>query len=80
MAEPTETPERPRNPLRNEADTFRLLLMCAAGAAVVAAVALLVDALAGALVGLVLLVVGLWRAWGLVQAWRSYVKATDKRQ
>jgi hypothetical protein len=80
MAEPADgTPERPRNPLRREADTFRLLLMVAVGAAVVAAVALLVSELAGALVGLVLLIVGVWRAWGLLQAWLAYSRHTENR-
>jgi len=60
----------PRNPFRSEADAFRLLLICAAAAAAVIAVALLVSSLAGALLGLVLVGVGLWRAWGLLQQWR----------
>ena len=61
---------RPRNPFRSEADAFRLLLICAAAAAVVIAVALLISSLAGALLGLVLVGFGLWRAWGLLQQWR----------
>jgi Flp pilus assembly protein TadB len=61
---------RPRNPFRSEADAFRLLLICMAAAAAVIAVALLVSSLAGALLGLVLVGVGLWRAWGLLQRWR----------
>ena len=64
------TESSPRNPFRSEADAFRLLLICAAAAAVVIAVALLVSSLAGALLGLVLVGVGLWRAWGLLQTWR----------
>jgi len=63
-------PRRPRNPFRREADAFRVLLMFVAGAAVVIAVALLVSSLAGALLALVLLAIGLWRAWGLLQEWR----------
>lgn len=62
--------ERPRNPFRSEADAFRLLLICAAAAAVVIAVALLISSLAGALLGLALVVVGLWRAFGVLQEWR----------
>jgi hypothetical protein len=64
--------DRPRNPFRSEADAFRLLLICVAAAAVVIAVALLVSSLAGALLGLVLVLIGLWRAWGLLQDWRRY--------
>jgi hypothetical protein len=64
--------ERPRNPFRSEADAFRLLLMFVVAAAVVIAVALLVSSLAGALLGLVMVVIGLWRAWGLLQAWRRF--------
>jgi hypothetical protein len=60
----------PRNPFRREADAFRLLIMVVAAGAAVIAVALLLGGLAGALLGLVLLMVGLWRAWGLLQTWR----------
>lgn len=63
--------EGPRNPFRNEADAFRVLVMFVAAAAVVIAVALLVDPLAAALLGLVLVGVGLWRAWGLWRSWRE---------
>jgi hypothetical protein len=64
--------ERPRNPLRNEADMFRVLIMFGIGAAIVIAVALLVGSLAGAIVLAVLVGVGLLRTWGLIQAWRRY--------
>jgi hypothetical protein len=64
-------PERVRNPFRHEADAFRVLMMVVAAGAAVIAVALLIDGLAGALLGFVLLMVGLWRAWGLLQTWRS---------
>ena len=60
----------PRNPFRNEADAFRVLMMFVAGGALVVAVAVLVSGLAGALLGAVLLGIGLWRAIGLVQSWR----------
>jgi len=63
--------QRPRNPFRNEADAFRVLMMFVAAGALVIAVALLVGPLAGALLGLVLVCVGLWRAWGLLQSWRE---------
>lgn len=62
--------ERLRNPFRNEADAFRVLVMIVAGGAIVVAVALLTRPLIGACVGLILLAAGLWRAWGLIQAWR----------
>jgi hypothetical protein len=69
----TEQPQpKPRNPFRNEADAFRVVLMIFGGAVVVIGVALLIDPLAGALVGLVLLGVGAWRAWGLLRAWRAW--------
>jgi UPF0716 family protein affecting phage T7 exclusion len=64
--------DRPRNPFRSEADAFRVLMMFVAAAAVVIAVALLVSSLAGAVLGAVLVGVGLWRAWGLLQDWRRY--------
>jgi hypothetical protein len=61
---------RPRNPLRSEADMFRVLMMFVVAGAVVIAVAFLVSSLAGFVLALVLLGVGLWRAWGLFQEWR----------
>jgi fatty acid desaturase len=63
--------QRVRNPFRNEADAFRVLMMVVAAGAAVVAAALLIGGLAGALLGVVLLLVGLWRAWGLLQTWRS---------
>ena len=67
------TPDRPpRNPLRNEGDMFRVLIMFGVAAAIVIAVALLVSSLAGAIVGLILLAIGLWRTWNLIQDWRRY--------
>jgi hypothetical protein len=63
---------RPRNPLRREADMFRVLLMFVVAGAAVIAVALLVSSLAGFVLALVLLGIGLWRAWGLLQEWRRY--------
>ena len=69
----SETPQiTPRNPLRNEADMFRVLIMFAVGAAIVIAVALVIGSLAGAIVGAVLVAIGLWRTWGLIQDWRRY--------
>jgi hypothetical protein len=63
---------RPRNPLRSEADMFQVLLMFAVAGAAVIAVALLISSLAGFVLALVLLGIGLWRAWGLLQEWRRY--------
>jgi hypothetical protein len=63
---------RQRNPLRNEADMFRVLLMFILAAAIVIAVTVLTRPLVGALVGAVLVALGLWRTWGLIQDWRRY--------
>jgi hypothetical protein len=49
---------------------FRVLLMFVVAGAAVIAVAFLVSSLAGFLLALVLLGVGVWRAWGLLQEWR----------
>jgi hypothetical protein len=49
-----------------------VLIMCVVAGAAVVAVTLLTRPLFGALLGLVLVAVGLWRAWGLLQAWRTY--------
>lgn len=69
----TETPEKtPRNPLRNEGDMFRVLIMFGVAAAIVIAVALLVGSLAGAIVGAILIGIGLWRTWNLIQDWLRY--------
>lgn len=62
--------ERARNPFRNEADAFRVLVMFVAAGVLVVAAALLIDPLAGVVVGLGLLAIGLWRSWGLLQSWR----------
>ena len=43
---------------------FRVLMMFVVAGAAVVAVALLVSSLAGFLLGVVLLGVGVWRAWG----------------
>jgi hypothetical protein len=64
--------ETPRNPLRNESDMFRVLIMFGIGAAIVIAVALLIGSLAGVIVLALLLAIGLWRTWRLIQAWRRY--------
>ena len=51
---------------------FRVVVQFAIAAAVVIAVALLISSLAGAIVGSVLLAIGLWRTWTLIQEWRRY--------
>jgi UPF0716 family protein affecting phage T7 exclusion len=51
---------------------FRVLIMFAIAAGIVIAVALLISSLAGAIVGAVLVAVGLWRTWQLIQDWRRY--------
>ena len=69
----TDTPSpRPHNPLRRESDMFRVLIMFAGAAAIVIAVALLFGSLAGLIVGAVLVAIGLWRTWSLIQEWRRY--------
>jgi len=67
-----DPPQTPRNPLRNEGDMFRVLIMFGAGAAIVIAVALLIGSLAGVIVLAVLVAIGLWRTWNLIQDWRRY--------
>jgi UPF0716 family protein affecting phage T7 exclusion len=65
-------PRRPHNPLKRESDMFRVLIMFAVAAAIVIGVALLFGSLAGAIVGVILVGVGLWRTWNLIQQWRRY--------
>ena len=70
----TEPPNKrqPHNPLRREADMFRVLIMFAVAAAIVIAVALLISSLAGVIVAVILVAIGLWRTWKLIQEWRRY--------
>jgi UPF0716 family protein affecting phage T7 exclusion len=63
---------RPHNPLKRESDMFRVLIMFVAAGAIVIAVALLFGSLAGAIVGAILVAIGLWRTWSLIQDWRRY--------
>ena len=51
---------------------FRVVVMFAAPAAIVIAVALLISSLAGAIVAVILIAIGLWRTWNLIQDWRRY--------
>lgn len=51
---------------------FRVLIMFGAAAAIVIAVALLIGSLAGLVVGVVFVAIGLWRTWQLIQDWRRY--------
>ncbi len=53
-----------RNPLRNEADAFRVLVMILAAAAIVIAAAEIVGSWLGATLGLVAIAVGLYAAIG----------------
>jgi UPF0716 family protein affecting phage T7 exclusion len=62
----------PHNPLKRERDMFRVLIQFAIAAAIVIAVALLLGSLAGVIVGAILVVIGLWRTWTLIQEWRRY--------
>jgi UPF0716 family protein affecting phage T7 exclusion len=69
----SETPTQPpHNPLKRESDMFRVLVMFAVAAAVVIAVALLLGSLAGVIAGVVLITIGAWRTWSLIQDWRRY--------
>jgi UPF0716 family protein affecting phage T7 exclusion len=63
---------RPHNPLKRESDMFRVLIMFVVAGAIVIAVALLFGSLAGAIVGAILVGIGLWRTWSLIQDWRRY--------
>jgi UPF0716 family protein affecting phage T7 exclusion len=65
-------PRRPHNPLKRESDMFRVLVMFALAAAIVIGVALLFGSLAGVIVGAILIAIGLWRTWSLIQDWRRY--------
>jgi len=65
-------PPRVRNPLRNEGDMFRVVIMFVVAAAAVIAVALLISSLVAAILAAILVAVGLWRTWGLIQDWRRY--------
>ena len=51
---------------------FRVLIMFAVAAAIVIAVALLISSLAGVIVAVILVAIGLWRTWKLIQDWRHY--------
>jgi len=68
----TSPTPQPHNPLKRESDMFRVLIMVAAAAAIVIAVALLFGSLAGLIVGVILVAIGLWRTWSLIQDWRRY--------
>jgi hypothetical protein len=61
--------EPQRNPFRSEGDAFRLLMTVVLAGAVVVAVTLLTRPLIGALLGLLLVAVALWRVWGWGRAW-----------
>jgi hypothetical protein len=58
---------------------FRVLIMFGVGAAIVIAVALLIGSLAGVIVLAVLVGIGLWRTWNLIQDWRRYGSDPAKR-
>lgn len=51
---------------------FRVLIMFAIAGAIVIAAALLIGTAAGVIVGIVLVSIGLWRTWNLIQEWRRY--------
>ncbi|HSD22977.1 MAG TPA: hypothetical protein VLB79_01485 [Solirubrobacterales bacterium] len=66
------TPQPPHNPLKRESDMFRVLVMFAVAAAIVIVVALIFGSLAGVIVGVILVAIGLWRTWSLIQSWRRH--------
>lgn len=57
-----------RNPFRNEADAFRVLVMIVAAAAVVIAATLLVGSWLGVILGLIAIGAGLWATVGWLRA------------
>ncbi|MCB0876233.1 MAG: hypothetical protein R2718_11800 [Solirubrobacterales bacterium] len=52
----------PRNPFQSEEDAFRILVMIIAVAVVVIATAVLISTTLGAILGVIAVAVGLWRA------------------
>ena len=58
---------------------FRVLIMFVAAGSIVIAAALLIGTWAGIVIGLVLIAVGLWRTWGLIQDWRKYGSEPEQR-
>ena len=58
---------------------FRVLIMFAVAAAIVILVAVVISSLAGAIVGAILVAIGLWRTWRLIQDWRRYGSDTAER-
>jgi membrane protein implicated in regulation of membrane protease activity len=71
MADPDEANDQraPRNPLRSEADAFRLLVMVVAAGAVVVAVTLLTTPAVGFALALIFIAIAIWRSIGLVRQW-----------
>ena len=61
--------EPQRNPFRSEGDAFRILMTVVAAGALVVALALLTRPLVGALAGLVLVAIAIWRIWGWARHW-----------
>jgi uncharacterized membrane protein len=57
---------------------FRVLIQFGIGAAIVIVVALLFGSLPGAIVGAILVGIGLWRTWQLIQDWRRYGSEPDR--
>ncbi len=70
----------PRNPFRNEADAFRVLMMVVGAGALVVALTLLVGPEVGIAAAVVLIAIGLWRTVGLIQDWRKRGTGVDPPQ
>jgi hypothetical protein len=53
---------QPRNPFRSEEDAFRIFVMIVVVAVIVVATAVLISTTLGAILGVIAVTVGLWRA------------------
>lgn len=69
MADERPAPNQPRNPFRNEADAFRVLMMVVAAGAIVVAVTLVAGTTPGFILALVLGGIGLWFAAKWARYW-----------
>ena len=64
-----------RNPFQSEEDAFRILVMIIAVAVIVIACAVLISTTLGAILGVIAIAVGLWRAGG----WLARCSASPTR-
>jgi fatty acid desaturase len=68
------------NPIRSEADAFRMVVIVVCAAAAVIALTLLAGALWGALLGLLLIGVGVWLAVRTYLVWLGEGEATESEE